>query len=161
MSFATDEGFNVKNYLSGRGSITAIVISAGTGTIAFASVFVLGVLVPDATDPAAYGSAASIAWGVSAVVMLAAWVTLLWALSRVWGARPGEAAWAKLTCGLFAYSLPATALGVYLFGTGIAISERPPVLDLASALLGLSGPIAFIGGCVVGLARFSGLVRRA
>ncbi|MCY7288994.1 MAG: hypothetical protein LH624_12260 [Cryobacterium sp.] len=151
MSFATD----------GRGSIAAVVISVGTGTIALASVLVLGVLLPDATDPAAYGSAASIAWAVSAGVMLAAWVTLLLALSRVWGARPGEAAWAKLTCGLLAYSVPATALGLYLFGTGIAISERPPALDLTSLLLGLSGPAAFIGGCAVGLARFSGLLRRA
>ena len=160
MSVATDEGFNVKKDLTRRGCIAAVTISAGAGSIAFGSVFVLGVLVPDATDPAAYGSIASIAWGVSAVLMLAAWVTLLWALARVWGARPGEAAWAKLTCGLFAYSIPATAIGIYLFGTGIAISERPPAFDLASLLLGVSGPAAFVGGCVVGAARFSGLVRR-
>jgi hypothetical protein len=139
-----------------RANLAGAIISGSVFAIAFLAMFALGVLVTDATDPAAYGSTASIVWVLSASVMLLAWVVLLWFVARVWGARPGERAWAGLTCGLFGFSLPASALALYLFGTGIAITERPPLIDLMAAVLGVTGCAALISGCVVGLARIRG-----
>ena len=136
-----------------RADLAGVIISGSVGAVALVSMFALGVLVTDATDPAAYGSIASIAWGLSASVMLLAWAVLLWFVARVWGVRSGERVRARWTCGLFAYSLPALALALYLFGTGIAITERPPLVDVASVMLGITGVAALIGGCVVGLTR--------
>ena len=48
--------------MTGRGTIAAVAIRSGAGSLACASVFVLGVFVPDATDPGPYGSPASITW---------------------------------------------------------------------------------------------------
>jgi hypothetical protein len=136
-----------------RADLAGVIISGGVGAVAFLLVFALGVLVTDATDPASYGSVASVVWGLGASVMLTAWAALLWFLARVWGARPGERLWAGWICGLFAYSLPALALAHYLFGTGIAIAERPPLVDMASVMLGATGFSALISGCIVGMAR--------
>lgn len=132
---------------------TGVIVSASLVAVSFVILYALGVLVTDATDPAAYGSPASLVWGATGSVMLIAWAALMWFAARMWGARPGEKAWATWTCGLLAYSVPALALAIYFFGTGIAIGPRPAFIDLASVLLGLTGVAAFVGGCLIGLAR--------
>ena len=152
--------------MSGRISITradlaGVIISGSVGAGAFLSMFALGVLVTDATDPAAYGSIASIVWGLSASVMLLAWAVFLWFVARVWGVRSGERMRARWTCGLFAYSAPALALALYFFGTGIAITERLPLIDVTSVMLGTTGVAALVGGCVVGLTRTPATPSRA
>jgi hypothetical protein len=144
-----------------RADLAGAIISGGVGAVAFAMMFALGVLVTDATDSAASGSVASVVWGLSASVMLTAWAVLLWFVARVWGARSGERMWAGWICGLFAYALPALALALYLFGTGIAVAERPPLVDTASAMLGATGFAALIGGCIVGLARIRRVASRS
>lgn len=130
-----------------------VIVSASLVVVAFMTLYGLGVLVTDATDPDAYGSPASVVWGATGSVMLIAWAALFWFVARIWGARPGEKTLAIWTCGLFAYSLPALVLAIYLFGTGIAIGPRPALIDFASVLLGLTGLAAFVGGCLMGLVR--------
>ena len=144
-----------------RANIAGVLVSAIVAFVASITLFALGVLVTDATDPSAQGTPASLVWGASGSVMLIAWAALMWFVARLWGARPGEKGWAPWTCGLFAYSLPALAFALYLFGTGIAIGPRPALIDLASVILGLTGSAAFVGGCLVGLARILRLRPRA
>lgn len=140
------------NYVSTtRANLVGVIASASVVVVAFLALFVLGVLATDATDPAAYGSPSSVVWGACGIVMLIAWATLMWFVARIWAARAEQKGWATWTCGLFAYSLPAMALALYLFGTGIATGPRLAFIDLASALLGITGLAAFAGGCYVGL----------
>ena len=161
----TNGGFVMSGRISiTRADLAGVIISGSVGAGAFLSMFALGVLVTDATDPAAYGSIASIAsivWGLSASVMLLAWAVFLWFVARLRGVRSGERMRARWTCGLFAYSLPALALALYFFGTGIAITERLPLIDVASVMLGTTGVAALVGGCVVGLTRTSATSSRA
>lgn len=137
----------VSSRLTRATAITGAIVAG----VAFIVVFGLGVLVPDATNPAAYGTSASLVWGVAALVMLAAIVVSLLAVAKLWAAKPGEEGWAWWTCGLASYGLTASALALYLFGTGIAVTNRQPAIDLLMTLCAVTGPLALLGAGVVGL----------
>lgn len=138
-------------------TLVAFAVALSAALVATSGAFVLAVLVPDATDPAGWGTGPAILF---AAAMLAGFLTSLIAAllggRLVAGAvgRPGSSGDA-LILAVFAV-IGTGAIALWTFGVGIGLDPRPPWLDP----LGTVATVIALAGALVTVAMISARLRR-
>lgn len=136
-----------------RAALIALAAAVPLGLLAIAGALVLAVLVPGATDPAAWGTPPAIAWALAMLVgFLALSVAALLAGRLLAGAagRPHESPDAIVLAVVTVTG--AGAIALWLFGVGIGLDPAPQWLTaltagaVAVALLAALAAAALISG---------------
>ncbi len=141
-----------------RAALIALIVAAALTLLALAGAFLLAVLVPEATDPAAWGTFPAVAWAAASLIgFFAASIAVLLAdrlLSRIAG-RP-HTSHEAIILAVFTV-IGAAVVSVWAFGIGIGLDPVPTWLNVV-----MTGAVAVtLFGVVVALALISDRWRRA
>lgn len=141
-----------------RATLVAFAVALSAALLAISAAFVLAVLVPDATDPAGWGTGPAILFATAMLAgFLASLVAALLGGRVVAGAadRPHPSSDALIIV-VFAV-VGAGAIAVCTFGVGIGLDPRPPWLDPLATV----ATVIALAGTLVTAAMISDRSRRA
>ncbi len=135
----------------------AFAVALSVALVAIGGAFVLAVLVPEATDPAGWGTGPAILFATAMLAgFLASLVAALLGGRMVAGAAGGPSfSRDALILAVFAV-VGAGAIALWTFGAGIGLDSRPLWLDP----LGIVATVIALAGALVSVAMISDRLRR-
>lgn len=134
-----------------RATFVVFAVATSVAVLAIGGAFVLAVLVPDATDPAGWGTGPATLFAAAMLAgFLASLVAAILGGRLVAGAagRP-DASRDMLILAVFA-TIGAGAIALWTFGLGIGLDPRPPWLDpiaTVATVIALAG--ALVSGVMI------------
>lgn len=140
-----------------RATLVAFAVAISAALLAISGAFVLAVLVPDATDPAGWGTGPAILFATAMLAgLLASLVAALLGgrLVAVAARRPGASSDTPIFV-LFAAIGPG-AIALWTFGVGIGLDPRPSWLDPIASI----ATVIALAGTLVTAAMISDRLRR-
>jgi hypothetical protein len=140
-----------------RATLVALVVALSAAVLAISGAFVLAVLVPDATDPAGWGTGPATLFATAMLAgFLASLVAALLGGRLVAGdaGRPGASS-DTLILAVFT-TIGAGAIALWAFGAGIGLDPRPTWLDPIATV----ATVIALAGALVSVAIISDRLRR-